>query len=434
MGSSTKVDDTASAAMVPQQRFRPHANYFLPGDLVWVHPARLPYWPAEVLDSDEGANRVRARMLHPPAAVLLETNLATERRLWAQIVKRHEEQTRKRQRRGVEQKSGCGTSVSTTPSPAGPSVAFTVPELQADVVTSNGKAVYFFDKLKTPEEVEDCVEDRLKRATHDVSAYEAAFYRAVLHANKYVRVVLSPEKLVPYEVCGVGIVHSFMRSHVSAPRQPHTSTFKPQPAVIRLRFGMENAARDLMGFDYIWVLFQFSYAAAFATGEGQACVKMLQNGTSDSGKDSAKPEVEEVDSATRPASTSAVSEAIGDQMTCWRKRQGITNSKGFKTMIVPPRDDELRGVFATRSPHRPNFIGLSCVRLVAVHGLDVHIADHDLLHGTPVLDIKPYLPFCDSHPDAKAGWVDELEASGKCKGDHKYLSQATLVDRKLDDV
>jgi hypothetical protein len=66
------------------------------------------------------------------------------------------------------------------------------------------------------------------------------------------------------------------------------------------------------------------------------------------------------------------------------------------------------GVFASRAPYRPNPIGISCVRLVAVDGNRVTVAEHDLLDGTPILDIKPYLPYADSFPSARAGWVDEL--------------------------
>lgn len=73
----------------------------------------------------------------------------------------------------------------------------------------------------------------------------------------------------------------------------------------------------------------------------------------------------------------------------------------------PGKDEPRRGVFATRAPHRPNPIGLSCVSLVAVDGLVLEVADHDLLDGTPVLDLKPYLPYADAFPDVAAGWVDE---------------------------
>ena len=69
------------------------------------------------------------------------------------------------------------------------------------------------------------------------------------------------------------------------------------------------------------------------------------------------------------------------------------------------------GVFASRAPYRPNPIGLSCVRLVAVRGRILEIAAADLLDGTPVLDVKPYVPAADAFPDAKAGWVDAQRAA-----------------------
>jgi len=74
--------------------------------------------------------------------------------------------------------------------------------------------------------------------------------------------------------------------------------------------------------------------------------------------------------------------------------------------VLPPRSEVKRGVFATRSPHRPNPIALSAVRLERVDGLVLHIRDLDLVDGTPVLDLKPYLPYADAFPDAKAGWLE----------------------------
>lgn len=92
-------------------------------------------------------------------------------------------------------------------------------------------------------------------------------------------------------------------------------------------------------------------------------------------------------------------------------------SVGCKQTVIPPRDSQPRGLFATRSPHRPNPIGLSCVRLINVVGLKIFIRDHDLLHGTAVLDIKPYLPYCESFPDAKCGWIDGLADDA---ADHRW--------------
>ena len=77
---------------------------------------------------------------------------------------------------------------------------------------------------------------------------------------------------------------------------------------------------------------------------------------------------------------------------------------------VPPPDHDRVGVFASRSPYRPNPIGLSCVRLLAVEPLRLIVDEADLLDGTPILDIKPYIPKADAFPDAKCGWV-EMQAS-----------------------
>lgn len=89
------------------------------------------------------------------------------------------------------------------------------------------------------------------------------------------------------------------------------------------------------------------------------------------------------------------------------------HKNGFTATVKPPKlgGNQRMGVFATRSPFRPNNIGLSSVRLLdiiyneengCVHGLVVSGAD--ILDGTPVYDIKPYLPYTDSHPEATGGW------------------------------
>jgi tRNA-Thr(GGU) m(6)t(6)A37 methyltransferase TsaA len=83
-------------------------------------------------------------------------------------------------------------------------------------------------------------------------------------------------------------------------------------------------------------------------------------------------------------------------------------ARGSRSQVVPPRDTRKRGVFATRAPQRPNPIGLSCVRLLRIDKRVLHIADHDMLDGTPVLDLKPYLAYCDSVPEATLGYVADL--------------------------
>ena len=86
------------------------------------------------------------------------------------------------------------------------------------------------------------------------------------------------------------------------------------------------------------------------------------------------------------------------------------HNPGWRPKVLPPRSTTGRkGVFATRSPYRPNPIGLSVVRLERVEGLTLHILDADILDGTPVLDLKPYVAYTDSHPDAGNGWLDDAE-------------------------
>jgi tRNA (adenine37-N6)-methyltransferase len=84
----------------------------------------------------------------------------------------------------------------------------------------------------------------------------------------------------------------------------------------------------------------------------------------------------------------------------------------FRPKVLPPRSAVRRGVLATRSPHRPNPIGLSVVRLDRVDGLTLHIRDVDMLDGTPVLDVKPYVAYTDSVPAAKVAWLGGLAAGG----------------------
>ena len=80
----------------------------------------------------------------------------------------------------------------------------------------------------------------------------------------------------------------------------------------------------------------------------------------------------------------------------------------WRPKVLPPFGDRRIGVFATRSPHRPNPIGLSAVKLLAVEGRKLYIAGHDLLNGTPILDIKPYLADADAHVGAALPWRDRI--------------------------
>ena len=88
-------------------------------------------------------------------------------------------------------------------------------------------------------------------------------------------------------------------------------------------------------------------------------------------------------------------------------------NKNWKPLVNPPRHTRKKvGVFATRAPYRPNHIGMSCVKLEKVDGLKIFISESDILDLFPIIDIKPYLPYSDSFPDADTGWVKRF---------HKYF-------------
>lgn len=84
-------------------------------------------------------------------------------------------------------------------------------------------------------------------------------------------------------------------------------------------------------------------------------------------------------------------------------------ARGAPLKVVPYLDDVPRGVFATRSPDRPNPLGLSLVRLVERRGAALLVEDLDVLDGTPLLDIKPYVSRFDDRKDSRGGWTDAVD-------------------------
>ena len=95
----------------------------------------------------------------------------------------------------------------------------------------------------------------------------------------------------------------------------------------------------------------------------------------------------------------------------WQFSESVTDR--WSPTVRPPRlgGNTRMGVFATRSPFRPNSLGLSCVKLIGLEetrdlGTIIHVAGADLMDGTPIFDIKPYIPYADAHPDALGGFTD----------------------------
>jgi len=97
-------------------------------------------------------------------------------------------------------------------------------------------------------------------------------------------------------------------------------------------------------------------------------------------------------------------------------------SRGWSLEVKPFMDDQLHGVFTTRAPARPNPIGISTVRLVRVEENILHIQDVDIVDGTPLLDIKPYVPEFDVRDVAKTGWLEQnLHKLPTSKDDERFV-------------
>jgi tRNA (adenine37-N6)-methyltransferase len=96
-------------------------------------------------------------------------------------------------------------------------------------------------------------------------------------------------------------------------------------------------------------------------------------------------------------------------------------SSGFKLLVSPFMDQAKRGLFATRAPRRPNQIGLSVLRLAKIEGSILEVKDIDILDGTPLLDIKPYVPDFDYHQVARYGWLEQVPGQvRKHKSDDRF--------------
>ena len=114
----------------------------------------------------------------------------------------------------------------------------------------------------------------------------------------------------------------------------------------------------------------------------------------------------------------------------WQFSQAVRSD--WSPTVRPPRlgGNTRMGVFATRSPFRPNSIGLSCVKFLGLEdteefGTVIHVGGADLMDGTPILDIKPYIPYSDAHPDAIGGFTQTAD---------DFLLQVVISDELLDII
>ncbi len=94
---------------------------------------------------------------------------------------------------------------------------------------------------------------------------------------------------------------------------------------------------------------------------------------------------------------------------------------GYSLLVTPFMDTTQHGLFSTRAPKRPNPIGISVVRLIRIRGMTMDIENVDILDGTPLLDIKPYVPQFDNHPADSIGWLEHANEKAKsAKADGRF--------------
>ena len=143
------------------------------------------------------------------------------------------------------------------------------------------------------------------------------------------------------------------------------------------------------------------------------------------------------DPAGMPIQPSAAEGVEGTVVLDPMLQEGLKDLEGFSHLILlyhfhqaaepdllvkPFLDQKKRGVFATRAPRRPNGIGFSVVRLLEIRKNKLHITNLDILDGTPLLDIKPYVPFFDKPEAERVGWLEKHK--GKIRGkqsDERFL-------------
>lgn len=185
----------------------------------------------------------------------------------------------------------------------------------------------------------------------------------------------------------IGIVRSPFKERFGTPRQPTIA--KTAYATIELDPSIPSESLDgLAGFSHIWVLFVFH--------KDDPLILKIEN-----------------ENRYQPVS-------------------GFL--RRLKAKVHPPRlAGRSIGVFATRSPHRPNPIGLSCVELVSIEKRTLSLRSHDLVDGTIVVDIKPYLHEADAVPEARCGWVDQLSTEAKTPIRVEWSSEPSLQELKTED-
>lgn len=166
----------------------------------------------------------------------------------------------------------------------------------------------------------------------------------------------------------IAVFHSPFTSKFGIPRQSGLVDKLIGRIVFEPPYNDPNALRGIEGFDYLWLIWGFS---------------ANERSTSN------------IEHSTLNIEHSSLN----------------TQHSTFHPTVRPPRlgGNERIGVFASRSPFRPNGLGLSSVRIVKVEKGEIIVSGADLMDGTPIYDIKPYVPYADAHPEARGGFTDDTK-------------------------
>ena len=221
-------------------------------------------------------------------------------------------------------------------------------------------------------------------------------------------------------------IHTDLPQKFGIPRNSFLAPHLQGRIVFEPEYALNSAVAGIDSFSHLWLLWRFENGepgggATDVTGDARTSAA---GGSGAGAPDTASEETPDNrgdESTILPHSTTNEQEAEGSAVA----KKVIKNADDetpaaaspkparWSLTVRPPRlgGAERVGVFATRSPFRPNPIGLTCVKLDRVELTDagpvIHVLGADLRDGTPIYDIKPYIPFADCHPDACGGWIED---------------------------
>ena len=196
----------------------------------------------------------------------------------------------------------------------------------------------------------------------------------------------------------IAVFQSPFATKFGVPRQSGLSEHLRGRIKLLPPYNRKEALRGLEDFSHLWLIWGFS------ANKGQGGSHKEQEKSAETPHTAKSPSLGEGLGVGSPE-PSSLGEGLGVGSP---EPSSLGEGLGVGLTVRPPRlgGNKRLGVFATRSPFRPNGLGLSSVKIVSVGDGEIEVAGADLMDGTPIYDIKPYLPYADSHPQARGGFTD----------------------------